>query len=44
MKLKELADNISEYLIHTSGNLDTEISYACSDSRQVRPGALFCAM
>ncbi|MBR4220469.1 MAG: hypothetical protein IKR81_04885, partial [Victivallales bacterium] len=44
MKLKELTTYIQAYVVRSYGNLDVEISYACSDSRQVRPGALFCAM
>ena len=44
MKLQKLVNYISAYIVHATGNLDTEISYACSDSRQVRPGTLFCAM
>ncbi len=44
MKLKELTTYIQDYVVRSYGNLDVEINYACSDSRQVRPGALFCAM
>ncbi|MBR4675882.1 MAG: UDP-N-acetylmuramoyl-L-alanyl-D-glutamate--2,6-diaminopimelate ligase [Victivallales bacterium] len=44
MKLGELVTYISDYVVSTSGNLNIIIQQACSDSRQVRPGTLFCAM
>ena len=44
MKLGDLVDYISDYVVSTSGNLDIDVQQACSDSRQVCPGTLFCAM
>lgn len=45
MRLTALLKNIpADFIISTSGTLDIPVSGACSDSRLVRPGTLFCAM
>ncbi|MGI5924177.1 MAG: UDP-N-acetylmuramoyl-L-alanyl-D-glutamate--2,6-diaminopimelate ligase [Lentisphaeria bacterium] len=37
-------DILAELLMSSSGPMDRDISSVCADSRQVQPGALFCAI
>lgn len=44
MNLSALLSYLGKYAINFSGDMNTEVSGAASDSREVKPGFLFCAM